>query len=117
MRRFRRDGEFVADMIYDEQLAAWSEGWPRWTPLDATAAAGGSRRRGPSGRTCWCQVVRDGQVLVETPSIHDVRARVHDQLAHLHAGIKRFVYPHRYPAGLDHRLYDLKSELVLKARG
>ncbi len=114
VRRFRHGGEFVADMVYDELLGASSEGW-MIDPVDPV------RRRRISPAEEWqdllVPVFRDGQVLVETPSIHDVRARVHDQLAHLHAGIKRFVYPHRYPAGLDHRLYDLKSELVLKARG
>ena len=114
VRRFRHGGEFVADMVYDELLWASTEGW-MIDPVDPV------RRRRISPAEEWqdllVPVFRDGQVLIETPSIHDVRARVHDQLEHLHAGIKRFVYPHRYPAGLDHALYDLKTELVLKARG
>jgi len=114
VRRFRHGGEFVADMVYDELLGASTEGW-MIDPVDPV------RRRRISPAEEWqdllVPVFRDGQVLIETPSIHDVRTRVHDQLEHLHAGIKRFVYPHRYPAGLDHALYDLKSELVLKARG
>ncbi len=114
VRRFRHDGEFVADMVYDELLGASTEGF-MIDPVDPV------RRRRISPAEQWqdllVPVFRDGQVLVETPSIHAVRARVHEQLAHLHAGIKRFVYPHRYPAGLDHTLYDLKNELVLKARG
>ncbi len=114
VRRFRHDGEFVADMVYDELLGASTEGW-MIDPVDPV------RRRRISPAEEWqdllVPVFRDGQVLVETPPIHELRARVHEQLAHLHAGIKRFVYPHRYPAGLDHTLYDLKNELVLKARG
>ena len=114
VRRFRHDGEFVADMVYDELLGASTEGW-MIDPVDPV------RRRRISPAEEWqdllVPVFRDGQVLVETPPIHELRARVHEQLAHLHAGIKRFVYPHRYPAGLDHALYDLKNELVLKARG
>ncbi len=114
VRRFRHGGEFVADMVYDELLGASTEGW-MIDPVDPV------RRRRISPAEEWqdllVPVFRDGQVLIETPSIHDVRTRVHGQLEHLHAGIKRFVYPHRYPAGLDHTLYDLKSELVLKARG
>lgn len=114
VRRFRHGGEFVADMVYDELLGASTEGW-MIDPVDPV------RRRRISPAEEWqdllVPVFREGQVLIETPSIHDVRTRVHDQLEHLHAGIKRFVYPHRYPAGLDHTLYDLKTELVLKARG
>ncbi len=114
IRRYRHGGEFAADMVYDELLGASTEGW-MIDPVDPV------RRRRISPAEEWQDLLvplfRDGQVLVETPSIHAVREHVHDQLEHLHAGIKRFVYPHRYPAGLDHKLYDLKSELVLKARG
>jgi nicotinate phosphoribosyltransferase len=35
----------------------------------------------------------------------------------LHPGIKRFVNPHQYAAGLELGLHDLKTQLVLKARG
>jgi hypothetical protein len=34
----------------------------------------------------------------------------------LHAGIKRLVNPHRYPVGLEQRLHELKTALVLAAR-
>ena len=32
------------------------------------------------------------------------------------AGVKRLVNPHQYPVGLERKLHDLKTELVLKAR-
>jgi nicotinate phosphoribosyltransferase len=35
----------------------------------------------------------------------------------LHAGIKRFVNPHQYPVGLALELQELKTRLVLQARG
>jgi nicotinate phosphoribosyltransferase len=31
--------------------------------------------------------------------------------------VKRFVNPHRYPVGLESRLFELKTDLVMKARG
>ena len=37
--------------------------------------------------------------------------------AMLHAGIKRFVNPHGYPAGLERSLYERRQELILGARG
>ena len=45
------------------------------------------------------------------------QARVKEQLACLHPGIKRFVNPHLYPVGLERRLHERKTELVLEARG
>jgi nicotinate phosphoribosyltransferase len=41
---------------------------------------------------------------------------VQAQLQRLHAGVKRFVNPHRYPVGLERRLADLRVELTLAAR-
>ena len=35
----------------------------------------------------------------------------------LHAGLKRFVHPHQYPVGLSLELHELKTRLVLEARG
>jgi nicotinate phosphoribosyltransferase len=35
----------------------------------------------------------------------------------LHAGIKRFENPHRYPAGLELGLHELKMKLILRAKG
>jgi nicotinate phosphoribosyltransferase len=31
--------------------------------------------------------------------------------------VKRFVNPHQFPVGLERRLYDLRTQLVLDARG
>jgi nicotinate phosphoribosyltransferase len=38
-------------------------------------------------------------------------------LARFHFGIKRFINPHQYPVGLEEGLHELKTDLVLKARG
>jgi nicotinate phosphoribosyltransferase len=35
----------------------------------------------------------------------------------LHPGIKRFANPHQYPVGLEASLHDVKTRLVLAARG
>lgn len=38
-------------------------------------------------------------------------------MAMLHPVVKRFVNPHQYPAGLELGLHELKTKLVLQARG
>ena len=114
IRRFSHGGEFAADMIYDELLGPASSGWIV-DPVDPVRR----RRMSPAEEyeDLLLPVYRDGQVLWQPPGIEAVRARVQDQLAHLHPGIKRFVHPHLYPAGLDPGLYALKNDLIAKARG
>jgi nicotinate phosphoribosyltransferase len=51
------------------------------------------------------------------PALAASRQRTSDQLAHFHAGVKRFVNPHEYPVGLERGLHDLKTRLILEARG
>jgi nicotinate phosphoribosyltransferase len=53
----------------------------------------------------------------EGPTIEQIRERLQKQLACFHPGIKRFVNPHQYPAGLELGLHERKTGLVLKARG
>jgi nicotinate phosphoribosyltransferase len=61
-------------------------------------------------------VMRSGNPVYALPALEAVRERVGQQLGMLHAGIKRFVNPHRYPAGLELSLHELKSGLVLQTR-
>ena len=62
-------------------------------------------------------VFRQGELVAELPDIQAARARTQAQLAQLHPGIKRLVNPHEYPAGLELGLHELKTKLILQARG
>src|ERR1051325_2131175 len=62
-------------------------------------------------------VFRQGRCVYALPSIEEIRARRAAQLARFHDGVKRFVNPHQYPVGLEERLYELKTRLILEARG
>ena len=62
-------------------------------------------------------VVRTGQVVHDTPPIDEIRQRARDQLALLHPTVKRFLNPHAYPAGLERALHDVRTRLILEARG
>ena len=50
-------------------------------------------------------------------AIHTSRELACNNIAALHEGITRFVNPHEYPVGLELKLHDLKTDLILKARG
>ena len=101
-------------MIYDEET-----GLPASPivvdPLDPTR-----RKRIPAGtpgEELLVPVVREGRPVYEPPPLEAIRSRARDQVDRLHAGVKRFVNPHQYPVGLALELAELKTRLVLEARG
>lgn len=114
VRRYQAPEGFVADVIWDEDMGFGSEG-VMIDPLDPT------RRRKLPANASWTDllvpVVRGGRVVYEPPPLPAARERVRQQLALLHAGVKRFVNPHQYPVGLTAPLFDLRSRLILDARG
>jgi nicotinate phosphoribosyltransferase len=113
VRRFRRDGRLVADMLWDELSGPPPSPATMVDPLDAT------RRREVSGEheDLLVPAVRGGRVVCARPPLAEIRARAQAQLAGLHAGLRRFVNPHQHPVGLEAGLFDLRTRLVLEARG
>ena len=84
-------------------------------PVDATR-----RKKIPPGcesTDLLVPVARSGKIVYEVPSLQEIRERVLDQLGRLHPGIRRLVNPHRYPAGLERDLHELRTKLTLEARG
>jgi nicotinate phosphoribosyltransferase len=62
-------------------------------------------------------IFRGGKLVYPPPSIHAIREHARTQLEGFHAGVKRFLNPHQYPVGLELGLHDLRTNLILKARG
>jgi nicotinate phosphoribosyltransferase len=114
VRRYQTEDGFLADVIYDQE-----QGLPAETvivdPVDPT------RRKSilpeTPGHDLLEPIVRGDQVVYEQPPLAAVRARASEQVARLHPGIRRFVNPHQYPVGLSAELHELKTRLVLDARG
>jgi nicotinate phosphoribosyltransferase len=113
VRRYLVDGEPVADAIYDLQLGI-GEAPMIVDPLDMT------RRRAIAAGTPWedllVPVLRGGRSVYTPPPLAEVRRRAAEQLGRFHEGIKRFVYPHQYPAGLEAGLHELRTRMILEAR-
>ncbi|MBI2376100.1 MAG: nicotinate phosphoribosyltransferase [Deltaproteobacteria bacterium] len=114
VRRFLLGDEYVGDAIYDI-----NDGTPTAPlvvdPMDPT------RRKRMSkdavGLDLLEPVVRRGQRLKRAESLPVVRDRARTELSRFHEGIKRFMNPHSYPAGLEERLFQRRLELVEAARG
>lgn len=114
VRRFRSEREFMGDMVYDIQMGL-KDGNAMVDPMDMT------RRKFIPKDTLYTDLLtpifRGGETVYQEPGIHETRRFAGEQLDFFHSGIKRFVNPHRYPVGLEQGLYDLKTGLILKARG
>jgi nicotinate phosphoribosyltransferase len=114
VRRFKNATSFVADAIYDTITGIGDGTTTVVDPADMI------RRKkiaaGMDHEDLLVPVFRDGKCVYDQPPIAQVRQRAIDQLAMLHPAVKRFNNPHRYPAGLEKQLFDLRTELILKAR-
>jgi len=114
VRRFRQAKEFIGDAIYDETHPL-SKRVTIVDPVDAT------RRKHFSAATKYedllVPILRRGKLVYNRPALKAIRARGHEQLALLHPGIKRLDNPHEYPAGLELTLHELKTKLILRAKG
>ncbi len=114
VRRYLREGVFLADMIYDTDLGAPPEA-TMVDPLDHT------RRRNFSAEAehtdLLVPVFRGGVRVAPEETLDTLRARARTQLDALHPSIRRYTFPHEYPVGLEQGLFDLRTRLILRARG
>jgi hypothetical protein len=116
VRRFRDDRGFVADAIYDTITGIDADG-AATTIIDPNDMTRQKKiAAGTAHEDLLVPVFRDGKCVYNQPSITEVRERATHQLAMLHPSIKRFTNPHRYPAGLEKNLFELRTALILKAR-
>jgi nicotinate phosphoribosyltransferase len=61
-------------------------------------------------------VLREGQLVCELPSVEEMRARRKADLERLDPGVRRILNPHGYHVSLTQRLWDLKEELIQEAK-
>ncbi len=113
VRRFRRDGEFIGDMIFN--LDGPPD--PGRTIVDRQDST--RRKNIPANadsEDLLVPIIHHGRVVYQSPAIDTIRERTKTQLASLHETRKRFLNPHEYPVGLSPDLHDLKTHLVQEAR-
>lgn len=111
--RFSRQGEFIGDMIYDE-AAPPAAIRAILDPNDMTR-----RKTIPADavrESLLVPIFRAGKLVYREPALAEIKARAHDQLQHLHAGLKRLLNPHEYPVGLEPALFARRAKLVLRYR-
>ena len=113
VRRYYNNDGFVADAIYDEQIGI-SE------PTLIVDNKDNTRHKTIESNTQFEDLLRpifrSGKCVYKPLEANEARERCLNQMACLHTGIKRFVNPHEYPAGLEKQLHALKIDLIEKAR-
>ncbi len=113
-RYFDATGRFRADMIYDEDLPAPADGAAIVDPADALHM----RVIEPTWATeeLVLPALRKGVRVFSPPTLEEVRTRAQAQIHSLHPAIRRLLNPHIYPVGLEMRLHERRSALVMERR-
>jgi len=112
VRRFRHGGINIADAILEEGAHPAGE-CVIVDPNDVSR-----KETIPSGAEhtdLLLPVMRGGKGIYAEPSLEEIRKTAAENLALFPPGIKRFIYPHRYPVGLELGLYRKKITLALRS--
>lgn len=112
VRRFSRDGVFVADAIYDTELGAGNP----CRIVDPVEPLRGKSIEGAAHEDLLVPVLRAGAPVYARPTLVQSRARALAQVAMLPASCKRLDNPHLYPVGLEQQLHDRKEAMIQDAR-
>lgn len=115
VRRFVNNGEYVADMIFDEFSPPDQEEVTIVDPIDMTRRK--KIARNMAFEDLLIPIFESGRYVYSSGGVSAARQRCKKDLAMLHESIKRIVNPHPYPAGLEVSLSDRKSRMILELRG
>ncbi len=114
IRRFVDKDEFIGDMIYDRSVSP-EPGYLIIHPLDIT-----QRKRFSLSADYFdllVPIMTKGQLVYEEPTLAAIKDGAKKQIEKLNPSIKRFMNPHVYPVGLELKLFEIRENLILQARG
>jgi nicotinate phosphoribosyltransferase len=114
VRRYRSADGALADMIYNE-LQGVPDDAVIVDPLDPTHRL--RLDRPEASDDLLVPVMRSGAVVYGRPPLEAIRRRSGQQLKMFSGGVLCCDNPRQYPVGLERQLYELKTDLVLRARG
>lgn len=84
-------------------------------PLDYTKSRILTRAEISSIEPLLVDILRDGKLVYELPSIEQIRAQRVADIERLDAGVKRLINPHIYHVSLTEKLWELKQSLIESA--
>lgn len=86
-------------------------------PLDHSKERRLARQEITACEPMLVEVLRCGKQVSETPDLAAMRALRQQDIERLDPGVRRFVNPHIYHVSVSPRLWDLKQQLISRARG
>ena len=110
VRRYRRQGRFLADAVFDERDPIEGD----CLAIDPLEEA--RRKMVPAGtesEDLLVPVFRGGKRVYEVPSLEATRRRAQEQLAMLPPGVRRLGRPRRYFVGLEAGLFRRRLDRIL----
>ncbi len=114
VKRFTKNGQLVADMIYDIEQGH-SEIPVIVDPNDATKLKKLDVEK-LNTEDLLKPIFRDGKLIFKCPELSAIQDEVKKEISRIHGGIKRFVNPHIYVVGLEQHLYEKRLRLILEQR-
>jgi nicotinate phosphoribosyltransferase len=113
VRRYHARSGNIADALYETGNGI-SNGCTIVDPFDSTRQM--TVPPGTAFSDLLVPIFRKGKSVYSRPVIGEIRERTQRSLNSFHEGIKRFVNPHRYPVGLEKSLYNMRIDLIARAR-
>jgi nicotinate phosphoribosyltransferase len=111
VRRYRQQGRFVGDAIYDEPTGIG----PNPTIVDLSGRRRVAIPAADGHDDLLVPIFRRGTKVYEAPSVQEAQRRAAEQLAAMDESVIRLDRPQPYPLGLEERLHNIKTDLMLAA--
>ena len=114
VKRFYRDGQLAADMIYDIEQG-YLEQSSIVDPNDPTKSKKLNIIAYES-EDLLVSIFDRGKLVYDIPEIQKIRSLVNAEMSSIHPSIKRLVNPHTYVVGLEQNLYEKRLRIILEQR-
>lgn len=114
-RYIREDGSLAGDMVYNLHSAPTTAAATMVDPFDVTRQK--HFTEGDRYEELLVRVFDRGELVYAAPPLAESRAHTIADLGRLHETQLRFLNPHTYPVGLERSLFDLRTDLIMQARG
>jgi nicotinate phosphoribosyltransferase len=113
MRVYDGRGKATADLLsLDDEDARHMERILLHHPTEYTTHRALERGEVSQAEPLLVDVLKDGRLVYDLPSVEDIRARRQADVERLDPGVRRLVNPHVYHVSLTERLWELKQELM-----
>lgn len=113
IRRFSREGEYIADAIFDINHPIGKE-CHMIDPLDPTREK--ILPEDVEFVDLLQPIFRQGKRVYSPEPLASLRERTKENLSRFYSGVKRFLNPHQYIVGMEKAIYEIKIDLIKQIR-